>query len=184
MNKNLVLITITIGVLVAIGLTVYFFGPQRDCASSGWKNTLGVDLEAQVHDVDAVKGKLGITDAQVREYDTLLKDYALKYDTGCQDFRAQRISQAEYTCRRQNMDRILDELRQFSEAIQAAKTVADPTTQKQVVLKIFDDLRASSQAQYRTGCASAVDINPPYFYWSGSRTVNSNNESREQRCHV
>jgi hypothetical protein len=166
-NKNLLLITIVIVVLVALGLTVYFYPRQPDCAFLGWKNTLGIELETQVHDVDAVKGKLGITDEQVHEYDTLLKDYALKYDTACQDFRGKRISQAEYTCRRQNMDRTLNELRQFLEAIEAAKTIADPDTQKQAVLKIFDDLRASSKAQYRNGCASAVDINPKQLTFTG-----------------
>ena len=58
--------------------------PPQDCSFSGWKNSLGIELETQVRELDAVKGKLGITDAQIRDFDDAMRDYALKYNTACQ----------------------------------------------------------------------------------------------------
>ena len=167
MNDKLIPVAVVVVVMAAVGSYLYHCPRQSDCMFSGWKNTIGVELETEIQSVSTVKGKVGITDAQVREFDTLMKDYALKYDTACQDFLKKRISDAEYTCRRQNMDRVLDDLRQFHLALEQAKTVADPSAQKEVVFKALDILRLSSQAQYRTGCTSAVDVNPRSLTYAG-----------------
>jgi tetratricopeptide (TPR) repeat protein len=167
MNKQILLLIVVLVLIVGVGLLIYFYPRHPDCAFSGWKNTLGVELDAEIQNLNAVKGKLGITDAQVHEYDALLKDYALKYDSVCQDSRAGRISQAEYTCRRRNMDNVLDDLRRFSVAIEQSKNVTDPAAQKEVVLRALDDLRANSKSQYRTGCTSAMDVNPKKLAFTG-----------------
>lgn len=149
-------------VLVAALLIFWVLRRQEDCSFSGWKRTVGVELEAQVKDLEAVKSKLGITDSQVREFDQLLRDYALKYDAACRDVSAvpPRMSQDQYKCVRQNMDRVLDDIRQFVQAVEAAKGLADPGTQRDIVLKSLGDLRAAHEARYRSGCASALDVNP------------------------
>jgi hypothetical protein len=166
-KRQTLLLAGVIVIIVGIGLLVYLRPRQPDCAFSGWKNTIGVELDAEIQNLNAVKGKLGITDTQVREYDSLMRDYALKYDTICQDSRAGRITQAEYTCRRQNMDNVLDDLRRFGVAVEQSKSIADPNTQKEVVLKALDDLRTNSKGQYRTGCTSAMDINPKTLMFTG-----------------
>jgi len=142
--------------------------PRQDCAFSSWKRTVGVDIEVPVNDLKTAKAKLGITDAEVRDFDALLKDYAIKYDTACQDFRAGRMSLGEYTCRRQNMDRVLDAIRSFVQAIEAAKGIADASAQKAIILGALDALRVASKANYRTGCASAMNVSPKKLTFSDS----------------
>lgn len=100
-----------------------------------------MDLDAQVKDLDAVKGRLGISDSMVRDYDNLMKDYALKYDSACQDFNAGRMSQGEYTCLRKNMNTVLDSIREFVQAVEAAKSLSDAAAQKSVTLKAFDTMQ-------------------------------------------
>jgi hypothetical protein len=161
-------------VVVAVaGILVYWLHrvPQPpDCSFSGWKRAVGVELDAQVKDLDAIKAKIGIGDSQVRDYDTLMKNYALKYDAACQDVRAQpsRMTQAEYTCLRRNMDKVLDQLQSFVHAVEAAKSVTDATTQREIILRSLDDLQAASLAGYRSGCASAMDVNPKKLSFTGN----------------
>ena len=169
MNKYW-LVLIVIVLLVGVGLLVFLW-PRPDCAFTGWKRTIGVELDVESKDVNAVKGKLGITDEQARDYDQLLKDYALKYDTACRDFNAKRISQAEYTCRRRNMDQTLDEIRRFAQAVQEAKTITDVSAQKEEVQKSLADFRAAAKAEYRMNCVSALDVNPKNITFTGARMI-------------
>lgn len=159
--------------LVILGVGLYLYQSSRpsdtDCAFTGWQRTLGVELNAQLQDIDVVKTKLGISDSQVREFDNLRKDFALKYDAACQDARAQppRMSQDEYTCVRRNMDRALDDIRRFAEAAAAAKTLTDAGAQKDVVLAALNNLRAADNAGYRANCASAMAVDPKNMAFHG-----------------
>src|SRR3954449_4249133 len=138
MTKTLWLLLATVGVAAAL-LIFWLKRPQDDCSFSGWKRTVGVELDAQVQGLEAIKSKVGISDGQVRDYDTLLKDYALKYDTACRDMRAGAMSQGEYTCLRRNMNAALDQVRRFTTAVETAKSMTDATMQKQIILRALDD---------------------------------------------
>lgn len=87
MSRNMWLLLFAITAVVVVFI-LWILHPRPDCAFSGWKKSVGVELEAAVNNLDAVKAKVGVNDSEVREFDTLLKDYALKYDAACQDFNA------------------------------------------------------------------------------------------------
>lgn len=167
LGKTAWLLLSTVAIAVSV-LLVWVFRPQRDCAFSGWKQTVGVELNAQVNDLKQVQTKVGLTDSQVREFDSLLRDYAIKYDAACQDVRASRMSNDAYTCLRKNMDAVLDQIRSFITAMEQAKVVADVATQKKVILDSFAALRGASAAQYRGGCTSALDVNPKRISFAGT----------------
>jgi LPXTG-motif cell wall-anchored protein len=166
------LISLAIVTAVVAGVLIWWLThqspPPPDCSFTGWDRTVGVNLDAQVKDLDAVKGKLGISDSLVHKFDTLMQDYALKYDGACQDFRGKRISQGEYTCVRKNMDGVLDEIRRFHEAVEAAKALSDAAAQKEIVLKAFETLQRASGANYRSGCASSMNVNPKILTFFGN----------------
>jgi hypothetical protein len=181
------LMALVIVIAVVAGVLIWWLShrskPAEDCSFTGWKRTVGVELDAQVQDLNAVKGKLGISDSMIRDYDTLMKDYALKYDSACQDVRAGRMTQGEYACLRQNMSRTLDDIRTFNQAVEAAKSLSDPTAQKEVVQKAFGALEGASRTNYRLGCTSAMTVNPRTISFTGDAldsfveiTNNGNND--------
>ncbi len=149
-------------VLLAAGAIFAYWVSQEppDCAFSGWERSIGVSLSASVADLEAVKGGIGIEDRQVRDYDQLLQDYAIRYDTACRDVEGERISGAHYACIRENMDRAMEEIRRFTNAVEAAKSLQDASTQKQVVLRALEELRRASEAGYARGCAVSLDVSP------------------------
>jgi hypothetical protein len=156
--------------VAAAGAGIYFWlhRPSEDCAFSGWSRTVGIEVEAQVQNVKAVQTKVGLTDAQVRDYDQLLKDYALKYDTACRDVNAKRLKPEEYACMRGNMEKVLDDVRKFNQAVEAAKSIADPAAQKAIVEDSLARLHAADSSNYRMGCISSFDINPKRLDFTGS----------------
>ena len=172
------LIALAIVIAALAGVLVWWFSrkppPPPDCSFTGWKRTVGVGLETQVQDLNAVKGKLGISDSMVRDYDTLMKDYALKYDAACQDVRAvpPRMTQGEYTCLRRNMDNVLTSIRSFNQGVEAAKSLSDVAAQKEVALRAFDQLQKASATNYRLGCASSMNVNPKTIAFVGDAIVN------------
>jgi tetratricopeptide (TPR) repeat protein len=159
MKKYLVIAVIV--VLAVSGAVIwYLVHIHKDCSFSGWKQTIGVDIDVAVGDVQAIKSKVGITDDQVREFDALMKDFALKYDAACQDTNQGRMNNAEYLCRRNNMDKALTMIRIFLEKVEAAKALPDPTTQRDVVLKALDDLETATSSGYGAGCTSSMVVDP------------------------
>ena len=154
---------------VAIGGAVYYWinRSQSDCSFSAFSRTVGLDINAQITGLQSVKTKVGLTDAQVRDYDQLLKDYALKYDTACRDVTANRLSADEYACMRANMERVLDDIRKFGQAAEAAKAIADPSAQKAIILDSLDRLHAADSSNYRAGCISSFSINPKRLQFTG-----------------
>jgi len=114
-----------------------------------------------------MKGRLGIRDSQVRDFDTFMKDYALKYDAACQDLRSGRMSQGEYSCLRRSFDSVLNGIRAFAEAVQAAKSVGDVEAQRAIVLRALADFQAASAVNYRQGCTSAMDVTPEKLEFAG-----------------
>jgi tetratricopeptide (TPR) repeat protein len=159
-TKLLILIAILAVVLIAVALLIHFSPAPADCSFSGWKRTIGVDLEVAVSDVQSIKGKVGISDDQVRDFDTLMRDFALKYDAACNDFTHKRMNQGEYSCRRKNMDDTLDKVRFFLEKVKAAKNLADPATQRDIILRALADLEEATKHGYATGCTSAMNVAP------------------------
>src|SRR5262249_49836605 len=136
-KTGLLLILFALG-LVAVACFIWFKG--EDCSFSSKKRSLGIDLEAGLSDVKAIKGKVGISDDQVRDFDDLGKDLAEKYDMLCQDHNQKRVNDATYLCRRNNMDQVLDALRSFLVKTKAAASLSDPSAQKEIVLKTLSEL--------------------------------------------
>src|SRR5262249_28106324 len=143
MNKNRLLILVVIVLLAAGGLLWYLLHRHEDCAFSGWRQSVGVDIDVAVGDLDAIKSKVGITDQQTRDFDALLRDFAAKYDTDCMDYTKGRMNQAEYVCRRGKMEKTLDQVRLFLQKVQAAKALADVGAQRDIILRALDDLEGS-----------------------------------------
>jgi hypothetical protein len=146
-------------VLVLLGVAIYLLRPQ-DCSFSARKRSLGIDLEVGVDKVKSVKGKVGISDDQVRDFDSFTKDLALKYDLSCSDHKNKRMNDAEYSCRRKNMDDMLDKLRIFLTKVNAAASLSDPSAQKEVVLKALSDLEEVEKKGFAAGCTSAMNVRP------------------------
>jgi hypothetical protein len=153
-------ILVPAAVLLAVALVIFFWPHPQDCTFSGWKKSVGVDLDVAVGDVHAIKGKVGISDDQVRDFDTLMKDFALKYDAACQDFKSGRMNQADYTCRRKNMDDTLNKIRFFVEKVEAAKTLSDPTAQREIVLGALSSLEQATKPGLAGDCTSAMSVAP------------------------
>ena len=156
--------------IVVVLVGVIFLWPRRpaeDCSFSSLQRSVGIDLEAQVGDLDVVKGKLAIADSQVREYDALLRDYALKYDTACRDVSAKRIGSDEYACLRQNMTAALEKVRQFTQAVEASKGLSDPAAQKEIAHRLLDDLLGDKAAATRASCSSAMVVTPHRLAFAG-----------------
>ena len=164
---------ILVAAVLAIAVLIWYWRRSPDCAFSGWKNSVGVELEATISNLHTVKTKVGLNDEQIRDFDTLLKDYAIKYDGACQDFNNKRMNQSEYTCRRRNMDNTLDQIRRFIQAVEAAKSIQDPSTQRTVILDALKDLRAGSQSGYGAGCVSTMVVDPKKLTYSGHTARNS-----------
>src|SRR5216684_3274381 len=153
-------ILVPAAVLLAVALLIFFWPHPQDCSFSGWKKSVGVDLDVAVGDVHAIKGKVGISDDQVRDFDTLMKDFALKYDAACQDFKSHRMNQAVYTCRRKNMDDTLNKIRFFVEKVEAAKTLSDPAAQREIVLGALSSLEQATKPGLAGDCTSAMSVAP------------------------
>jgi hypothetical protein len=150
-------------VCIAIYLVVTLVPPgsgKDDCSLLAKQQSATVDIQATVNDLDSVKAKIGVTAGQVREFDNSLKDYALKYETACRDNKRHTISDAEYNCRRDNMDRALSTTRSLGLALEATKSVSDPTIQKDVVLKDLDTIKELTANDFSRGCGSALSVSP------------------------
>ena len=145
--------------LILAGVAAYIWRP-RDCSFSARKRTLGIDLEIGLDNVKSVKGKIGISDDQVRDFDTFMKDLALKYDLACTDHKNKRMNDAEYSCRRKNMDDVLDKLQIFLTKVNAAAGLSDPSAQKEVALRALSDLEEAEKKGYAAGCTSAMNVSP------------------------
>ena len=170
MNSKLLLVLL----VLALGLAAYFlFIRGDDCSFSSKKHSLGIDLEAGLHDVNAVKGKIGISDDQVRDYDELGKDLAEKYDMLCQDHKNKRIKDPEYLCRQNNMNQMLDSLRSFQLKARAAAGLADPSAQKEVVLKALEELNDLEKKGYAAGCTSSMNVSPKALSFLGRTSEHS-----------
>ncbi len=166
-----ILLPVALVLLAVVGVVWYLLHRHDDCSFSGWKQTIGVDIEVATKDVDAIKGKVGITDEQTRQFDTLMTDFALKYDANCNDYRQGRMNQAEYLCRRNNMDKALDQLRVFVQKVEAAKAASDPAAQRDILLNALDDLEKSRKSEYRAGCTSAMLVDPLQIPFHGQTAL-------------
>ena len=58
------------------------------------------------------------------------------------------------------MDQLLDSIRSFGQAVDAAKTIADPREQASQIRDALQRLSAASRAGYGAGCVSAIAIDP------------------------
>jgi len=175
MNVKIALVLL---VLVLGAAACFLWVRGEDCSFSTKKRTLGIDLEAGLSDVNAIKGKVGISDDQVRDYDDLGKDLAEKYDMLCQDHKHNRVKDPEYLCRRNNMDQILDSLRSFLTKTKAATALADPAAQKEIVLQALGDLENLEKKGYGAGCTSSMNVSPkslPFLGRTSEHTVQISN---------
>lgn len=135
--------------------------PAKDsCALLAEQRSATLDIEATVRDLDLVKAKLGVTGGQVQDVDAVLEDYAFKYASSCRDHEAGRMSEAEYACRRDNMDRALDSARALSLTLEQVKNIADPAAQRDVVLRDLETITRLATADFAAGCGSALVVAP------------------------
>jgi hypothetical protein len=168
-------------VVVTVGVWVYMNQhppTQPDCATAGWDHKLGFDMSAKVKDAEGIETKIGISDAQVKQFDSVLKAYAQKYDNACRDVTAQRMSVAEYECRRRNMDAALDRMQAYSAALDAAKaTSGDVTAQRDIILKAMQDVKAITESNFTSGCTSALSVDPKTLTFGNTveRTIRVSN---------
>jgi hypothetical protein len=179
MNGKTALVLI---VLILAVVAAYIWWP-RDCSFSARKRSLGIDLEVGLDKVNSVKSKIGISDDQVRDYDNFTKDLATKYDMACNDFKNKRMNGAEYSCRRKNMDDMLDKLRLFLTKVQAAAGLSDPSAQKEVVLRALSDLEEVEKKGYAAGCTSAMNVSPrtlPFDDHAWEHSVQISNSGNNQ----
>lgn len=158
MNAKTAIVLVVL-ILALAAVAAYILWP-RDCSFSSRKRSLGIDLEVGLANVNSVKGKVGISDDQVRDYDSFTKDLATKYDMACNDFKNKRMNNAEYSCRRKNMDDMLDKLRLFLTKVNAAMGLSDPSAQKEIVLKALSDLEEVEKKGYAAGCTSSMNVSP------------------------
>ncbi len=172
MNSKLIVILVLLVVALAVGGYFVWRGGD-DCSFSSKKRTLGIDLEAGISDVNTIKGKIGMTDDQVRDFDELSKDLALKYDMLCQDRKQKRVNEATYLCRRNNMDQVLDALRSFLVKTRTAAALADPVAQKEIVLKSLNDLEDLEKKGYGAGCLASMNVSPKALSFSGRTSERS-----------
>jgi hypothetical protein len=144
-------------------IAVYLFLPRpskTDCSFIGWKQSIGVELGTFVKDVSAAKGKLDISESQIRELDTLLTDYGAKYETACKDLQAGRINSAEYSCRTQSTAKVLSNIRSLQVALQSLSQVNDPATQKQIATTALENFHELARAEDQSNCSASMSVNP------------------------
>ena len=177
MNFKTILLLVVL--ILGLGGAAYFLWIKGDdCSFSSKKRSLGIDLEAGLSDVKAIKGKVGISDDQVRDFDDLGKDLAEKYDMLCQDHKQKRVNDATYLCRRNNMDQVLDSLRSFLTKTKAAAGLADPAAQKEIVLNALSELEELEKKGYGAGCISSMAVSPkmlPFLGHTSERAVQITN---------
>lgn len=107
--------------VICIGIALYFiFRPKDDCDYAGHAQKAGVDFGATIQHVTAVKGNLGLSDEDITVLDQFRQDYADKYRNICLDWKRKAIGNDEYNCRRENMDKVLDQFRLLN-TVQNAK---------------------------------------------------------------
>jgi len=176
MNLKIALVVLLLIVLAVVGYFVWKQGD--DCSFSSKKRSLGIDIEAGLSDVKAIKGKVGITDDQVRDFDELQKDLAEKYDMLCQEHKHKRVNDATYLCRSSNMNQVLDSMRSFLIKTKVAAGLADPATQREVVLKALSELEELEKKGYGAGCISSMSVSPkmlPFMGHTSERSVQITN---------
>lgn len=132
----------------------------KDCRFMGFKRTIGIDIEVFAEKLGKASGKLGISSSEVREMDELLRDYAAKYEASCRDFVMGVISDAEYNCRRDNMDKALDQIRVINTILTQLPKVKDPSSQAQIVQEALNLYLELACADYRKDCGPGMEVEP------------------------
>lgn len=161
-----------IAAVVVLGIVVYVvwvvIPPKDPCELLAKQRTASVDVSATVQDLKLLEAKIGVAAGQVQDVDQILKDYAFKYTTLCRDHEvAKTISDAEYNCRRDNMEKVLSSTRTLGLTLDATKGIADPASQKDIVLKNLEIIRDLSQNDYSKGCGSKLTVVPPILRFQG-----------------
>jgi tetratricopeptide (TPR) repeat protein len=156
--------TSAIFIFILIGFFVWKFfhpsPPPDECALLAQQQSSSLDIDATVKKIDLAKVKLNITQGQVQEVDSYLKDYGAKYAAACRDNRRKVLSDAEYNCRRDNMDKALDNLRALSPTLDAIQNIEDAGAQKEIVLKYLEDFTNLAKTGYSEGCGSVLSVAP------------------------
>ncbi len=158
------LATSTVFVLVVVGYFVWKFfhptPPPDECALLAQQQASSLDIDATVKKIELARVKLNITQGQLQEVDGYLKDYGFKYAAACRDNKRKVLSDAEYNCRRDNMDKALDNLRALGPTLDAIQSIEDARTQKEIVLKYLEAFTRLAKAGYSEGCGSVLSVAP------------------------
>jgi tetratricopeptide (TPR) repeat protein len=130
------------------------------CALLAEQQFAAIDVETTLNDLDLVKAKLGISAGQIQDVDMLLKDYAFKYAANCRDREKGAVEEAEYTCKRDNMDRALGSARSLALALAEVKVIQDASAQRDVVLKHIETIHQLAEADFSAHCGAELVVNP------------------------
>jgi len=121
------------------------------------EKTSGIDFTFTIGKVRSLQATLGLTDKDVRDFDDLLKDYGAKYETICKDYSVlHTITNAEYNCRRDNMDKALDNIRALREVLGKSLGSPDSASAKKYIDSILD----AAHGSFTSGCGASLRINP------------------------
>lgn len=157
-----------IGCFLAICLAVaayFLLRPKDDCDYATHAKKAGVDFGATIEHVTAVKGNLGLSEADLTTLDQFRQDYAQKYSNLCHDWKRKAIANDLYNCRRENMDRVLDQFRLLSTVSNAKDK--DQVAQALAAIKQFGTSGNS------VGCSPAAHlvVNPLQLSLSNDGTT-------------
>ncbi len=132
-------------------------GPGSECNTLAHEKTSGIDFSFTVDKVKSLQATLGLADKDVRDFDDLLRDYGAKYETICKDYSVLHVvTSAEYNCRRDNMDKTLDNVRALREVLGKSSSETTNNIAKQYITSVLD----AAHAGFKSGCGASLQINP------------------------
>jgi len=179
---------VVLAIVAYVVVVVIDKDPPDDCVVLAKEKSAAVNVDATVADLKLLQTKIGVSSGTVQEIDAILKDYGFKYETACKDSRTGKISNAEYNCRRDNMDRTLSAARTLGLTLAEIKNLQDPTAQKEVILGNIEIIKKLAEADFSAGCGATVAVTPDRVTFRGSipeRTITLvNGGNRDLTYHV
>jgi hypothetical protein len=147
--------------VIAVGALIWWrINQGQDCSALSRQRTAGIDFALTINKVKSIQSTLGVTDKDVKELDDLLRDYEAKYENICRDYsKLHVITAGEYNCRRDNMDRTLDNVRALREVLDKTSENTTNELAKKYISSILD----ASRTGFKNGCGATLRISPDKF---------------------
>lgn len=161
-----------VGAIVFIAIVaaaLYKWLHPDPCAFGTYKKSIGVDLGATIAGKDLIKTNVGLSDAESRDFDSILNDYAAVYETSCRQHQQKVINDAEYACRSRKMQDALNAIRNLQVALESAAKL-DPAAQKEAAQKALDTFRALPRSSDLSSCGPNLSVDPDQITFRSSET--------------